>query len=57
MDNWQTVNDTETVDTGLHVHLVDLPVDNLPVNTIVVVTFHWSVANAWEGTDFTINIV
>jgi glucoamylase len=56
-DNWQTVSDTETRDTGLHVHFADLPVDKLPVNSTVVFTFHWSEANTWEGTDFAIRIV
>jgi glucoamylase len=55
-DNWQTVNDTETRDTGLNVHLVDLSVDKLPANTTLVFTFHWSAGDNWEGTDFTVRI-
>jgi glucoamylase len=57
VDKWQTVNDTETRENGLHVHLVDLPVDKLAANTSLVFTFHWSAGNTWEGTDFTVRIV
>jgi len=57
MNNWKTINNIETRDTGLNVYLADLPVDSLPVNTTLVFTFHWTDANTWEGTDFTIRIV
>ena len=57
MDNWQTVNDTETSEVGLGVHLVDLPVNAMPVNTTLVFTFHWSGSNTWEGMDFKVNII
>ena len=56
-DNWQTVNDTQTHEIGLDVHLLDLPVDMLPANTILVFTFYWSASNTWEGTNFSVNIV
>lgn len=56
-DNWQTVNDTETRDTGLNIHQVDLPVDKLPANTTVVFTIHWSDGDKWEGTDFAVRIM
>ncbi len=57
VDNWQTIKDVDTRETGLNVYFVDLPVDKLPAGTTLVFTFHWSAADAWEGTDFSVNIV
>jgi glucoamylase len=57
VDNWRTIQDTETLETGLDVYLVDLPVDKLSANTTLVFTFHWSTFDTWEGTDFFVNIV
>jgi glucoamylase len=57
VDNWKTVKDSETCENGLNVHLVDLPVENLSVNTAIVFTFHWLADNTWEGTNFTVRIV
>ncbi len=56
-DNWQTVNDTQTHEIGLDVHLLDLPVGTLPANTTLVFTFYWSASNTWEGTNFSVSIV
>jgi glucoamylase len=56
-DNWQTVTDIATLATGLDVHMVDLPVENLPSGTRLVFTFHWSESNTWEGTDFSVKVV
>jgi glucoamylase len=56
VDDWQTVHDSETIQTGLGVFFVDLPVDTLPANTTLAFTFHWSDSNTWEGTDFSVNI-
>jgi glucoamylase len=55
-DNWQTFTDTDTSDTGLGVHLVDLPVDKMPTGTNLVFTFHWSNEDKWEGEDFEVKI-
>lgn len=57
VDHWQTVTDTETSETGLGVHIVDLPLDKQPANTTLVFTFHWSAGNTWEGTDFSVSII
>jgi glucoamylase len=57
VDNWQTVKDTDTRETGLNVYLVDLPVDGLPAGALLVFTFRWTASDTWEGTDFTVRIV
>ncbi|MBK7252032.1 MAG: glucan 1,4-alpha-glucosidase [Gammaproteobacteria bacterium] len=51
-DEWHTVRDTATRDTGLGVHTVDLPVDGLGPNGVVKFTFFWHDAARWEGRDF-----
>jgi glucoamylase len=55
-DNWQTVSDVETRDTGIGMYYVDLPVDKVPPNSVVVFTFHWSASSTWEGTDYSVRI-
>jgi glucoamylase len=55
-DDWQESYDAETRDTGLGVHLVDLPISNLPVGTVVRFTFYWPEAQQWEGVDFAVEI-
>ncbi len=56
IDNWQTVQDSQTRETGLDVFIVDLPLDQLPVDTTLVFTIHWTASNAWEGTDYRVDI-
>jgi glucoamylase len=55
-DGWQTVHDTETRDTGLGVHIADLPTDSLPVGAKIVFTFYWPEAGRWEGIDFALRL-
>ena len=56
-DNWQTVQDTDTRETGLGVSFVDLPSEGLPADTVLVFTFHWKASDSWEGTDFSVKVV
>jgi len=51
-DDWATTHDTSTRDTGLGIHLADLPTGNLPSGTRVDFTMHWHDADRWEGHDF-----
>jgi glucoamylase len=55
-DSWETVNDTLTRDTGIGVHIADLPTSDLPAGTNVQFTFCWSDANRWEGQNFSVTI-
>jgi glucoamylase len=55
-DVWHTVNNTKTRDTGMGIHIVDLPTSELRVGTEVQFTFYWPEADRWEGTNFTIQI-
>jgi glucoamylase len=53
-DGWKTVGDQDSVDTGLGVHVVDLPTDALPPSATVAFTFYWPRAGHWEGANFSI---
>jgi len=55
-DNWKTVTDSKTADTGLGIHYADLETAGLSPGDSVVFTFFWSDASKWEGTDFQITV-
>jgi glucoamylase len=55
-DGWQTSHASETRDTGLSVHVADLPVGELPVGTTLHFTFYWPEPGNWEGLDFDVQI-
>jgi glucoamylase len=51
-DNWWTVQDTDTRDTGLGLHAADLPSNKLAPGSVIVFTFFWTEIQQWEGKDF-----
>jgi glucoamylase len=53
-DEWRTVHDIGTRDTGLEVFLADIPTESLSAGSRVAFTFYWSRADRWEGTDFVV---
>lgn len=53
-DGWQTARDTATQDTGLRIHLADLPSEKLPAGSRVDFTFYWHRDDRWEKTDFAV---
>jgi glucoamylase len=55
-DAWQTAHDTATQDTGLGVHIADLPTRTLEAGRAMLFTFCWPQAQRWEGTDFSVTI-
>lgn len=56
IDDWKTSVDTNTRDTGLGTHTLDLPTASLPVGGEVVFTFYWPQENRWEGKDFSVTV-
>ena len=56
IDNWETPHDTNTRDTGLGIHILDLPTASLPAGAQVIFTFYWKDQNRWEGTDFRVTV-
>ncbi len=55
-DGWLNPHDSETKDTGLGVHSVDLPTANLPVGAAIYFTFFWKESASWEGKDFQVRV-
>ncbi|MFO0753857.1 MAG: glucan 1,4-alpha-glucosidase [Thermodesulfovibrionales bacterium] len=55
-DGWKEVRDTPTRDTGLGIHLADIPTQELPHGEKVNFTFYWPDAQRWEQTDFAVLI-
>lgn len=55
-NGWRTALDSSTRDTGLGVHVADLPTDGLAVGTQLDFTFYWPRAGRWEGADFAIRV-
>jgi glucoamylase len=56
-DGWLTSHDVETGDTGMGIHVADLPVNRLPAGATVIFTFYWTNDGRWEGTDYTVQVV
>jgi glucoamylase len=54
-DGWRTVMDTPTLDTGLGLHVADLPTESLLAGKLEF-TFYWPGAGHWEGADFALTI-
>jgi glucoamylase len=55
-DGWRTFQDAPTRDTGLGVHLVDLPTGALAEGGRIDFTFRWPEVDRWEGADFSVAI-
>jgi glucoamylase len=52
VNGWKEVRDVDTEDTGLGVHVADLPVAGLAAGTTIQFTFLWRDTEAWEGRDY-----
>ena len=55
-DGWQTSHDATAKDTGLGMHVADLPTGQSPAGTELTFTLYWPTEDRWEGTDFTVKI-
>ena len=53
-DQWQTVQDAATRDTGLGIYVVDVPSDTLQAHQQILFTFFWTEAQKWEGVNFSV---
>jgi glucoamylase len=51
VNGWTNVGDVATRDTGLGVHVADLPITGLQAGETVQFTFRWRETGAWEGRD------
>lgn len=55
-DGWQTIQETETRDTDLGVHVADLVNDELSPGTRLQFTFFWPEVERWEGVNFNVEV-
>lgn len=55
-DDWVSVHDTQTHDTGFGFHVAELPTGTLPAGATIGFTFFWDEEQRWEGSDYTIRI-
>ena len=55
-DNWQTIQDTPTQDSGLGVYYADLPTQKLASGTQIKFTFYWPDEDRWEDRNFTVEV-
>lgn len=55
-DDWSTVHDANTRDTGLAIHIADLATESLHEGKQVTFTIYWLNADRWEGVDFTVSV-
>jgi glucoamylase len=54
-DNWSTQNDTDTTDTTLGLHFVDIKPHHENVDKIKF-TFFWKNSNTWENKDYIVQL-
>jgi glucoamylase len=55
-DQWRSVHDTESRNTGIGVWLADLPTQDLAAGTELAFTFSWQGTGRWEGTNFVVRV-
>ncbi|HEY6764221.1 MAG TPA: glucan 1,4-alpha-glucosidase [Candidatus Sulfotelmatobacter sp.] len=56
VDGWKSAQDTNSRDTGLGTHVLDLPTMALPVGGQVIFTFFWPKENRWQGEDYAVMV-
>lgn len=56
INGWKDVQDVDTRDTGLGVHVADLSIARLGAGTAVQFTFRWRETGSWEGQDYEVLI-
>jgi glucoamylase len=55
-DGWQSAHDSETTDSKLGTHYLDLPPEQLAGGGELVFTFHWTEADQWERKNFRLRL-
>ncbi|HEX5436542.1 MAG TPA: glycoside hydrolase family 15 protein [Gemmatimonadaceae bacterium] len=55
-DEWVTATDTPTRDTGVGVHVAELPASSLASGSRLVFTFYWPECDHWEHVDYAVVI-
>jgi glucoamylase len=55
-DNWNTIRNTNTLDSGIGIHFADLETENLEKGQSIEYTFYWHDSDNWEGKNFKLKI-
>jgi len=55
-DRWTTVTDSATQETGLGVHTLALPTENLASGTRITFTWRWRSSGSWVGRDYLVTV-
>jgi glucoamylase len=56
INGWKDIRDADTKDTGLGLHVVDLPVAGRAAGESIEFTFLWRNTQVWEGRDYQVQI-
>jgi glucoamylase len=51
-DNWQSVQDSSSEESGWNLQHADLPSESLAVGSQIIFTFHWKNSGRWEGQNY-----
>ena len=54
MDNWRRTADIDTEDSGLTLHVAQLPSDGVVPGSRIDFTLYWRDTDTWEGRDYSI---
>ncbi|PWB69579.1 MAG: glucan 1,4-alpha-glucosidase [Anaerolineales bacterium] len=55
-DEWSHEKESDTHDSTLGIHIVDIPTHRLSVGTTIRFTIHWLKPEHWEGTDYIVEV-
>lgn len=55
-DDWKTIQDTASKDTGLGMHILDVDITPLKAGESIKFTFYWPEHGNWEGRDFEVKV-
>ena len=55
-DDWKTVSDTPSRDSGIGVNVVDIPLSRVKAGSQLKFTFFWTESGNWEGSDFAVEV-
>jgi len=55
-DDWNTIHDVTAHDSGMGIHIADLPTKAIPEGNHNQIYFHWPEADRWEGKDFIVQV-
>ena len=56
IDDWKNARDVKNSDTGLGIHIVDIPSAGLSSGTNILFTFNWIDSDQWEEENFAVTV-